>query len=78
MLPAMSATQLLNQVKTMPARERRKFFDAVHDLELNQPPTRNGKSKRVAWPDVEARARRIFGNRTLPNLVLLAREEERW
>ena len=27
------------------------------------------------WPDVEARAKRIFGDRVLPNLVLLEREE---
>jgi len=33
------------------------------------------KTKRVRWPDVEARARRIFGERVLPNLVLLEREE---
>jgi hypothetical protein len=32
------------------------------------------KTKRVKWPDIEARAKRIFGNRMLPNLVLLDRE----
>jgi len=32
-------------------------------------------AKRVEWPDVEARAKRIFGSRVLPNLVLLEREE---
>jgi hypothetical protein len=32
--------------------------------------------RRVKWPDVEARARRIFGDRKLPNLVLMEREEE--
>ena len=34
-----------------------------------------GRGKRVKWPDVEARAKRIFGGRVLPNLVLLEREE---
>jgi len=29
----------------------------------------------VKWPDVEARAKRIFGDRVLPNLVLVEREE---
>ena len=29
-------------------------------------------------PDYAARRRRIFGNKVLPNLVLAAREEERW
>ena len=29
-------------------------------------------------PDYAARRRRIFGNKVLPNLVLAAREGERW
>jgi hypothetical protein len=29
-------------------------------------------------PDYAARRRRIFGDKVLPNMVLLAREEERW
>jgi hypothetical protein len=29
-------------------------------------------------PDYSARRRRIFGNKVLPNMVLLARAEERW
>jgi len=37
--------------------------------------TARGKAKRVKWPDVEARTRRIFGERVLPNLVLLERDE---
>jgi hypothetical protein len=31
---------------------------------------------RLTRPDVEERANRIFGNRVLPNLVLLERQEE--
>ena len=34
-----------------------------------------GKTKRVKWPDVETRAKRIFGDRVLPDLVLLERED---
>jgi len=33
------------------------------------------RAKRVKWPDVEARAKQIFGNRVMPNLVLLERDE---
>ena len=33
------------------------------------------KARRVKWPDVEVRAKRIFGESVLPNLVLLEREE---
>ncbi|HEX3721124.1 MAG TPA: hypothetical protein VH595_24500 [Verrucomicrobiae bacterium] len=29
-------------------------------------------------PDYSARRRRIFGSKVLPNMVLLARAEERW
>ena len=71
----MSTVELLKQVKALPAHEREKFFLAVLTLEEEAPGRSNGKKKRVQWPDVEARARRIFGDRVLPNLVLLEREE---
>jgi hypothetical protein len=32
----------------------------------------------VPLPDYSARRRRIFGEKVLPNMVLAAREEERW
>jgi hypothetical protein len=72
----MSTSELIRQVKALPRRERQKIFKAILALEENeraQPPV---KTKRVKWPDVEARAKRIFGNRVLPNLVMLDREEE--
>ena len=72
----MSAVELLRQVKSLSAREREKFVIAVLDLDEMKPASRKPRSKRFKWPDVEARARRIFGRRTLPNLVLLEREEE--
>jgi mRNA-degrading endonuclease RelE of RelBE toxin-antitoxin system len=71
----MSAAELLRQVKTLPAPERQKFLLAVMTLEEEMPRRSNGKKKPVRWPDVEARAKRIFGKRVLPNLVLLEREE---
>ena len=33
MLQAMSANEVLQQVKALPPRERRKFFECVHELE---------------------------------------------
>ena len=71
----MSAIELLKHVKALPARERRKFVQAVLALEEETTGRAGGKAKRVKWPDVEARARRIFGERVLPNLVMLEREE---
>ena len=75
----MSANEVLEQVKALPPRERRKFFECVHELEKTVDAQPNGKGKRrVRWPDAAARRRRIFGNKVLPNLVLLARELERY
>jgi hypothetical protein len=73
----MSANEVLEQVKALPPRERRKFFAHVHDLETASQAPSNGKQKRrIRWPDAAARRRRIFGDKVLPNLVLLARELE--
>lgn len=72
----MNAARLIDQVKALPARERLKFLEAVRALEEETPPRPAKRLKRVEWPDVEGRARRIFGDRVLPNLVLLEREEE--
>lgn len=67
----MSATELLKQVRRLPPGERQKLLSAI--LSLEEPSSR--RTKRVKWPDVEARAKRIFGNQRFPNLVLLEREE---
>ena len=75
----MSANEVLEQVKALPPRERRKFFAHVHDLETAGQAPSNGKQKRrIRWPDAAARRRKIFGDKVLPNLVLLARELERY
>ena len=71
----MSVAELIKQVKALPAREREKVFLAILALEEESPSAQPKQTKRVAWPDVEARAKRIFGDRVLPNLVLLEREE---
>lgn len=72
----MSTSELLKQVKALPRRERQKVFNAILELEEAERPHLPSRTKHVKWPDVEARAKRIFGNRVLPNLVLLDREEE--
>lgn len=71
----MSAVELLRRVKALPVRERQKFVLAVLTLEEVAVGHGQRKSRRVKWPDVEARAKRIFGDRVLPNLVLVEREE---
>jgi hypothetical protein len=70
-----STVELLKQVEALPAREQEKFLLAL--LKRKGKPTHaKRKNGRATWPDVEARAKRIFGNRLLPNLVLLERQEE--
>ena len=70
----MSTAELVEQVKALPARERRRLVEIILEFEDDSTSTR-ASSERVKWPDVEARAKRIFGNKILPNLVLLEREE---
>ncbi len=71
----MSAVELLRKVEALPARERERFLLALVKLEA-KPSDANRKGRRVKWPDVDARARRIFGERVFPNLVVLERQEE--
>ncbi len=70
----MSTAELVEQVKALPARERRRFVEMILALEEELRPA-SEPLKRVRWPDVQARARRIFGNKIMPNLVLLERED---
>ena len=71
----MSAVELLKQVEALPARERERFLLALLKLGSSLPNAKQ-KNGRVKWPDVEARAKRIFGERVFPNLVLVERQEE--
>ncbi len=74
----MSTTELLNHVKALSASARKKFIMAVLALEKGGGSQPNEEVTRVTWPDIEARAKRIFGARVLPmlpNLVLLEGQE---
>jgi hypothetical protein len=70
-----STVELLKQVEARPAREREKYLLALLEPEGKLTDAKR-KSERVTWPDVEERAKRIFSNRVLPNLVFLERQEE--
>jgi hypothetical protein len=75
----MSANEVLEYVKALPPRELRKFFEGVHELETAlevEPAAR--RRRPIRWPDADARRRRILGDKVLPNLVLLAREKDRY
>lgn len=70
--------QLLKRAKTLPKKERERLVREILALEPHARTGRapGGQPARVTWPDVEARARLIVGDRVLPNLVLLDRGEE--
>ena len=70
----MSTAGLVEQVKALSAPERRRLVEIILQLEEDSTATPTSP-RRIKWPDIEARAKRIFGNRTLPNLVLMEREE---
>jgi hypothetical protein len=72
----MSTAELLERFKALPLRERQKLFKAILAREEDESKSMRHKTKSVHWPDVEARAKLIFGDRVLTNLVLLEREEE--
>ncbi len=71
----MTADEVLEQVKALSPRERRKFFERICELEFQPNTERKGP---IRWPDAAARRRKIFGGKIVPNLVLFARELERY
>jgi hypothetical protein len=73
----MTVSQLLKRVKALPTKQRDRLVREILALESRSHANRPGRRvARVRWPDVEARAKQIVGDRVLPNLVLLERGEE--
>jgi hypothetical protein len=73
----MTVSQLLKRVKALPTKQRDRLVREILALETRSHANRPGRrAARVTWPDVEARAKQIVGDRVLPNLVLLERGEE--
>jgi hypothetical protein len=86
MLARMSSVlEIEKALQQLPREERweiaRWLLDDLHESTLSNG---DGKSAEVAdqmtqpLPDYSARRRRIFGSKVLPNMVLAARDEERW
>jgi hypothetical protein len=74
----MSTLELIKEAKSLPKTEREKILLSLLEPDDRKPSKRKKAAQvaQVKWPDVEERAKRIFGNRVLPNIVLLEREEE--
>jgi hypothetical protein len=70
----MSTKELLRKFKAMTTDQQQKFLREAH-----APEHRVGRASRparkVAWPDVELRAKQITGSRILPNLILVDRDD---
>jgi len=78
-MPSMNLRQLrdtrqlknwLKAGKTVELRERDRVIGRI----VPERP----KSEKVEWPDFEARAKKILGDRILPNAVLEARKDSRY
>ena len=76
----MSAIELIELVKQhlkhLPADEQAKFFQNLDTLEESQARAQTGDKKSLPWPDIHERHRRIFGDRILPNNIVLAARAE--
>lgn len=72
-------------LRQLPPQERweiaRWLLDGLQEATISQPQGEGSADKAgqaSALPDYSARRRRIFGSKVLPNMVLLARAEERF
>ena len=72
--------EIKSAVKELPIREVQKLAQWLQDYVARQ--TADGKtqpvSEKCTLPDYAARRRRIAGDKVLPNMVTLGREQERW
>ena len=77
----MSTTQLILELNALPARERarviRAVMPALHPASHAAVRRKTTKGK-VTWPDLADLKRKVYGDRLLPNLVLLEREDARY
>ena len=67
----------LKQLPVQDAQAIAQWLQKYLDRHSPTPPPISRPSS-VKLPDYAARRRMIFGDKTVPNMVLLSREEERW
>ena len=67
----MSATELIEQLKALPAHEQAEFARRFGELQAQAGQGRKGSNGPVApagrWEDFSARLRRIYGGRIVPD-----------
>ena len=75
----MSTTELIEQLKALPASEREAFARLFHEVEKSTVPAPchgNGAPGAGHWPDFGARHKRIYGNKVVADsesVISLAR-----
>ncbi len=79
----MSNAELISKLKALPARERERVIRAVMVGPEPARDTPGGKAiptrtRKANWPDLSEMKRKVYGERTVPNMVLLEREEARY
>jgi hypothetical protein len=80
LLPMSTVLEIESALKGLPLQEARKLAIWLQQY-LDQQTTadeQRAMPSEATLPDYAARRRRIFGDKVLPNMVILAREEERW
>ncbi len=77
-----SVLEIEEALKQLPAQEQLKIaywlLDEVAQSDAKGESSNENSRRTPPAPDYSARRRRIFGDKVLPNMVLVARAEERW
>ena len=75
-----TATEIESALKELPLQEARtlaQWLQKYLDQQAAANPTRANQGS-LSLPNYAARRRAIFGDKILPNMVLLGRDQERW
>lgn len=74
----MSVLEIEQALRQLPAEKQLEIAQRLLEELQQKEAVASGGAKNPPLPDYALRRRRIFGNKVLPNMVLTAREEERW
>lgn len=75
----MSVMEIEQALRQLPPQKQLEIAERLlEELQEMGQPVALSEKKNPQLPDYSLRRRRIFGNKVLPNMVLVAREEERW
>ena len=78
--PISTVLEIESAVKELPIHEAQKLAQWLQDYVSRQTAADETQpaSEKCRLPDYAARRRRIVGDKVLPNMVTLGREQERW